>query len=89
MFQKEPALLIGGISSLVFAVGAALVAFGVDFSEDQQNAIAGAAAAAVTFIWIVAGFIRQSVYSPHSTQQLVDTAKEAGATNSPAPPVVP
>jgi len=32
---------------------------------------------------------RQFVYSPHSTQTLVDTAEQAGQTNSPAPPVVP
>lgn len=87
--STEPSRIIGLISALVTAIGGALVAFGIDWSEEQQNAIIGVVVAVVPVIILTAEFIRGRVWSKESVDTLVATAKEAGATGSPAPPVVP
>lgn len=87
--QKEPAILIGALSAFITGVAGVLIAFGIDFSQQQQDAIIACVASFVMLIFIIAGLIRQFVWSPDSVQKLVNKAEQAGATNTPAPPVVP
>lgn len=42
--KREPVLTAAGVASAVAAVMTALVAFGVDLSDDQQKAILGVVA---------------------------------------------
>lgn len=87
--KTEPAALAGAVTTFVLAVCALLVSFGIDVSKEKQDAIVGCIIAAVPLLWIVVIFIRQSVFSQESTQQLVDTAKEAAVKDAPAPVVQP
>ena len=87
--NSEPAAIIAAIAAFANAAVGCIVAFGIDWSQEQQNAILGVVAATTALIAILGPVIRQFVYSPESAQKLVNTAKEAGETNSPAPPVVP
>jgi len=60
--DKNPAVILGAITTLVVAVLAALVAFGVDISDAKQSAILGILAAVAP---IVLGVItRGKVYAP-------------------------
>ena len=63
--------------------------FGLDISDAQQNAILAMLAATVTLIMMLGPIIRTFVYSPHSTQELVNKAEEAGIKDAPAPVVQP
>jgi NADH:ubiquinone oxidoreductase subunit 6 (subunit J) len=87
--KTEPAAIAGAVTTFVLAVCALLVAFGIDVSKEKQDAIIGCIIAAVPLLWIIVIFIRQSVFSPETTQNLVNNAKEAGETNSPPPVVQP
>ena len=87
--KSEPAVIVSVITAfLTAAIGVAL-AFGLDISQEQQDAMLKMLAATVALIAALGPIIRQFVFSPKTTQTLVDTAKQAGETNSPAPPVVP
>jgi uncharacterized membrane protein len=87
--DREPAALISTITAFLTAgIGLAL-AFGLKISQEQQDAMLKMLAATVALLLMIGPVIRQFVYSPHSTQTLVNTAEQAGQTNSPAPPVVP
>ena len=46
-------------------------------------------AAMVALIAAIGPIIRPFVWSQKSVEKMVDTAEQAGQTNSPAPPVVP
>ena len=87
--DKEPALTIGLITAFAQAGIGLAIALGADISDDLQNAILGFITAAFPVIMLMALAIRQAVFSPHTVEKLVSNAAEAGATNSPAPPVVP
>ena len=87
--QQEPAAIIAAIAAFANAAVGCIVAFGINWSQEQQNAILGVVAATTALIALLGPVIRQFVYSPKSTQELVNKAEQAGATNSPAPPVVP
>lgn len=87
--DKEPAVIITSVTAFLAEVFGLCVAFGIDISDSQQKAIIGTVTALAALIAIIGPVIRQFVYSPHSTQTLVNTAEQAGATNSPPPPVVP
>ena len=87
--KTEPAVIVSVVTAFLTAgIGLAL-AFGLDISQEQQDAMLKMLAATVALVAALGPIIRQFVFSPKTTQTLVDTAKEAGATNSPAPPVVP
>lgn len=82
--SKEPAALVGMITGLVSAVIALAIAYGVDISDDQQAAIMGLVAALAP---IIAGIVtRSKVYSPSTTQSLVNKAAATQDATIPKPP---
>lgn len=86
---REPAVIISTLTAfLTSAIGLGL-AFGLDITEEQQDAILKMLAAMVTTIALLGPIIRQFVFSPKSTQQLVNKAEEAGIKDAPAPVVQP
>jgi len=74
---REPAAIIGAISTAVTAVLALLVAFGIDLTDGQQAAILGVIAGVGP---VVTGIlIRRTVYSPATR----DAQVAAAATSAP------
>ncbi len=86
--KSEPALTVGSVTALFTALLGMAVAFGADISDEQKNALLGAVTAAVPIILVMAGIIRQVVYSPNTVRQIKAASVKAGETDSPAP-VVP
>jgi len=86
--DKEPALTIGVITAVVQAGIGMAVAFGLDLSEDQKQALILFVSAAFPIIIIMSGLIRQLVYSQSTVKQIRAASVKAGETDSPAP-VVP
>lgn len=69
--QTEPARIVGLLTSIVTAILALLVAFGLPLSNGQTGAILGVIAATGP---VVAGFIiRRHVYAPKTVETLVGT----------------
>ena len=52
--KNEPVLTVAGVTAAVSAVIALLVAFGVDLTEAQTNAILGVVAVAAPLVVVVA-----------------------------------
>lgn len=68
--KKEPAVIIGAIGSVVTALIALLVAFGLDLTAEQQAAISTVVLAIVP---IVVGIItRQFVFAPATVEAVED-----------------
>jgi hypothetical protein len=88
IFKTEPAFVVSTITAALTAVIGALVAFGLDLSDEQQKAVIGCVAPLVGVIFFLGPVIRNFVYSPHSTQKLVNAAESAGAKGE-TPPVTP
>lgn len=80
--QREPSILIGGITAFVTALIGLLVAFGLDIDQQQQTAILGMTAVLAPAVASIV--IRFRVFSPATTERLVDQAYAAGV-----PPVEP
>jgi argininosuccinate lyase len=86
---KEPAVIISTLTAFLTAAIGFCLAFGLDISEEQQDAVIKMVAAMVTTIAVLGPVIRQFVFSPKTTQQLVNKAEEAGIKDAPAPVVQP
>lgn len=82
--QKEPAVIVAAITGLVTAIIGLLVAFNINVTTEQRDAIVTTIASLATVIVLVGPIIRQFVYSPKSTRQIQDRAYVAGR-----PPVEP
>ncbi|MEV4271919.1 hypothetical protein [Micromonospora aurantiaca (nom. illeg.)] len=67
--STEPLFTVGTITAAVTAVLALLVAFGLDLSDGQKQAILGAVAVAAPFI--VAAWGRRRVYAPATVAKLL------------------
>jgi len=87
--KTEPAVIISTVTAFLVAVIGTLIAFGADITDEQKNAVISSVAPLVGVIFLLGPIIRTFVFSPKSTQKLVDNAEQAGATNSPAPVVQP
>ena len=87
--EREPAVIITTVSSVATAAIGLAITFGFDISDEQQKAILGFLGAFCTLLLILGPIIRTFVFSPNTTKDLVSTAEQAGATNSPAPVVQP
>jgi hypothetical protein len=86
---KEPAVIVSTITAGVTAIIALFVAFGLDITDQQQNAILGVVAVAAP---VIAGYIiRGNVYSLKSSQEIANDAAVTGvaADVSPPPPTKP
>src|SRR5690606_36934868 len=70
----EPATIVGTITAAATAIIALLVAFGLDLSDEQQQAILGVVAVAAPVIAAVV--IRGKVYAPKTAQEVVNDAAE-------------
>ena len=86
---REPAVIISTITAFLTAAIGLGLAFGLEISEEQQDAMLKMLAATVTLLAAIGPIIRTFVFSPKSTQELVSNAEQAGATNSPPPVVQP
>ena len=86
--KSEPAVIVSTITALLTALIGFGAAFGLDLDEDQRNAVIGVVAPAVAVIAMVGPVIRGFVYSPDSTQKLVNAAEKAGQKGE-EPPVTP
>lgn len=80
----EPATIVGTITAAATAVIALLVAFGLDLSDEQQQAILGVVAVAAPVIAAVV--IRGKVYAPKTAQEVVNDAAETGVAADVATP---
>jgi hypothetical protein len=74
MIRSEPAVIISGLTGLVTASIALALAFGLDVSDEQRNAILGVIGPAVGVVLLVGGLIRQFVVAPDTHQQEVAEA---------------
>ncbi len=88
ILKTEPSLILGATTAFLTEAFGLAIAFGIDVSDGQQKSIISTVTAAAALILILSTVIRQMVFSPASTEKLVNsaTAKEsAGET----PPVLP
>jgi uncharacterized membrane protein len=72
MASKEPAAIIGIVGTVVAAALMLLKSFGVDITDDQQNAIRALVGALAPIV--VGLIIRGFVWSPNSVQNAKDDA---------------
>lgn len=75
--NKEAAVIVTTVTTLLGTVLTTLVVFGVDLSDDQRNAVTGTATAFLTTIFVIGPFIRQFVFSKNTAKAV---AEEAAAT---------
>jgi uncharacterized membrane protein len=87
--RSEAAVIISAVTAFFTAAIGLALAFGLDISQEQQDAMLKMLAAMVALIAAIGPIIRPFVWSQKSVEKMVSTAEQAGATNSPAPPVVP
>ena len=87
--KTEPAMIITSLAGFLTAAIGLGLAFGLKISQEQQDAMLKMLAAMVTLVVALGPIIRTFVFSPNTTQKLVDNAGQAEATNSPAPVVQP
>lgn len=67
---KEPATIITAVIALITEVIGLLVAYGIDVSDSQEQAIVGTVTAASVVIFMAGPIIRQFVYSPKTVDQI-------------------
>ncbi len=75
--QREPAVLVGSLTSLLSAAMGLVVAFGLPLTAAQQTAILGLMA--VYGPIVVGRIVRSKVYSPATVRKLVAKALSGGA----------
>jgi len=79
---KEPALTAGTITAFVTALIALAVAFGLDITEEQRNAVLGLIGPLFAGILAASAIIRGLVYSPNTVARLETEAYSEGATGT-------
>ena len=68
--RSEPAVIVGTITAFVTAAIGLLVAFGLDITDQQQNAILSLVAVIAP---VIAGvIIRSKVYAPDTVREIVN-----------------
>ena len=83
--NKEPAAIVGSATAIVSAILVFLKAFGVNITDDQQEAIRGLVAVVAPLI--AALIIRSFVVSPETAQTKVDEGYASGQVGGPVPSV--
>ncbi len=83
---REPALTAGTLSAFVAALIALAIAFGLEITQEQQNAILGLIPILFGVIIAVSAIIRGLVFSPKTVQRLELEAYGEGMTNTPLSP---
>jgi len=89
ILRTEPAVVISTVTAVLTALIGTGLAFGLNISDDQKNALIGSVAPLVGVIFLIGPVIRTFVYSPASTEKLVEsaTAKESAGETPPVPPL--
>ena len=86
--QKEPLITVGSIVAVVSAILVFLKSFGVDITEEQQDAIRNLVAVLAPLV--LAFVARQFVFSPNTVEGIRDEAYAAGIPpTEPKPDVGP
>lgn len=73
--KSEPSVIVGGITAFVTAAIGLVVAFGLDITEEQKNAIL--AMTAVLAPVLASVVIRSKVYAPATVQEIVDIERQS------------
>lgn len=89
MLQREPAITVSTVTAFVTAVIGLLIAFGMDISEDQRNAILGVIGPAFVVILALGPIVRQFVYAPKTVKQIANQQYDAGKPPTESQPEVP
>jgi hypothetical protein len=76
--DKEAAVITTAVTGFIAAVIGLLVAFNINVTPDQKNAIIATVIAFSVLIVAVGPVIRNYVYSKNSVQSAVDTAATTG-----------
>ena len=87
--KTEPAVLISTITALFTAAIGCAIAFGIDISKEQQDAMLKMLGAMVSVLLILGPVIRTFVFSPRTVEEKVDEAAQKGAQGETQAPVVP
>jgi hypothetical protein len=89
ILRTEPAVVISTVTAVLTALIGTGLAFGLNISDDQQNALLGSVAPLVGVIFLIGPVIRTFVYSPATTEKLVKSAtrKEQAGETPPVPPL--
>lgn len=89
ILRTEPAVVISTVTGALTTLIGIGLAFGLDISDAQRNALLGSVAPLVGVIFLMGPVIRTFVYSPASTEKLVESAtvKEAAGETPPVPPL--
>jgi hypothetical protein len=87
--NKEPAALISALVAAISAALGLLVAFNIDITEAQQDAIITTVVAFSALIALVGPLIRQFVYSPNSVEKIAAEQYHAGKPPTDPQPDVP
>lgn len=85
--KTEPSVIIGIITALVAACINVAVAFGLNLTDDQQQAILGFTAVAAPLIAAV--IIRFNVYAPATVEKISDQQYAAGVPPTEPQPDIP
>lgn len=67
--QKEPAVTVATITAFVTAIIGLLVAFGLNISQEQQDAVLGVIGPSFVVILALGPIVRQFVSSPETVKQ--------------------
>lgn len=89
MLEREPAITVATVTAFVTAIIGLLVAFGIDISTEQRDAIIGVIGPAFIVILAIGPIVRQFVYAPKTTERLVTDAYKAGTPPTQPKPEVP
>lgn len=81
--NKEPIFTVATITGAISAIIALLVAFGIEFNEQQTTAIMGVVGVIAPFV--VWGIARQWTVPVEKAEAKVEQAHTAGAQGQPAP----
>lgn len=76
LWKTEPARVVSTLTALLTALIGVAVAFGLNVSEPQQNALLGAIAPIVAVIFLMGEIIRGQVYSPDSAEKIARGEKQ-------------
>ncbi len=75
--NKEPATIVSSLIGLITAVLGLAAAFGLNISDEQQNAIIGVVIPASAFIALIGPIIRQFVTPTKKAEKAIEDAYTA------------
>lgn len=85
--DKEAAVITTAVTGFIAAVIGLLVAFNINVTPDQQNAIIAMVVAFSVLVVAIGPFIRSFVFSKSSVETIAAKQYEAGLNDATQPPV--